>query len=123
MTKAKTIRLLKIALALAMLPGLAGADKPKNQRNAQQAGDRGSRLSNKLNAQPIHDDATQDLRSVAVGAQENSVEQPNEESRPPQNRQTRKAQPPPQRGGQPEHPQHEQQSKKKKKPEDNPPDQ
>jgi DNA-binding beta-propeller fold protein YncE len=31
MTKAKAIRLLKIALALAMLPGLAGADKPKNQ--------------------------------------------------------------------------------------------
>jgi sugar lactone lactonase YvrE len=31
MTKAKTIRLLKIALALATLPGLAGADKPKNQ--------------------------------------------------------------------------------------------
>jgi DNA-binding beta-propeller fold protein YncE len=31
MTKAKTIRILKIALALAALPGLAGADKPKNQ--------------------------------------------------------------------------------------------
>jgi DNA-binding beta-propeller fold protein YncE len=31
MTKAKTIRILKIALALALLPGLAGADKPKNQ--------------------------------------------------------------------------------------------
>jgi len=98
------------------------ADKPKNQRNAQQAGDRGSRLSNKLNAQPIHDDATQDLRSVAVRAQENSVEQPNKKSpRPPQNRQTKKAQPPPaQRGDQP---QHQQQGKKKKKPEDNPPDQ
>jgi DNA-binding beta-propeller fold protein YncE len=31
MTKATTIRVLKIALALATLPGLAGADKPKNQ--------------------------------------------------------------------------------------------
>jgi DNA-binding beta-propeller fold protein YncE len=31
MNKAKTIRILKIALALAALPGLAGADKPKNQ--------------------------------------------------------------------------------------------
>jgi DNA-binding beta-propeller fold protein YncE len=30
-TKTKTIRILKIALALATLPGLAGADKPKNQ--------------------------------------------------------------------------------------------
>ena len=101
------------------------ADKHKNQRNAQQGGDRGGRLSNKPNAQPIHDDATQDLRSVAVKAQENSVEQPNKESpRPPQNRQTKKAQPPPaQRGGQPQHPQQEQQGKKKKKPEDNPPDQ
>ena len=53
------------------------ADKHKNQQNAQQGGDQGGRLSNKPNAQPIHDDATQDLRSVAAKAQENSVEQPN----------------------------------------------
>ena len=101
------------------------ADKHKNQQNAQQGGDQGDRLSNKPNAQPIQDYAAQDLRSVAVKAQENSVEQPKKESRrPPQNRQTKQAQPPPaQRGGQPQPPQREQQGKKKKKPEDKPPDQ
>ena len=101
------------------------ADKHKNQQNAQQGGDQGGRLSNKPNGQPIHDDATQDLRSVAVKAPENSVEQPNKEARrPPQNRQTKTAQPPPQqRDGQPQHQQQEQQGKKKKKPEDKPPDQ
>jgi hypothetical protein len=85
----------------------------------------GGRLSNKPNAQPIHDEATQDLRSVAVKAQENSVEQPNKEPRrPPQNRQTKKALPPPlEDAGQPQHPQQEQQGKKKKKPEDKPPGQ
>jgi DNA-binding beta-propeller fold protein YncE len=34
MTKAKTIRILKIALALAAVPGLAAADKPKTQPTA-----------------------------------------------------------------------------------------
>jgi hypothetical protein len=101
------------------------ADKQKNQLKAQQGRDQGGRVSNKPNAQPIHDDATQDLRSVAVRAQENSVEQPNKKSpRPPQNRQTKKTQPPPaQRGDQPQYPQQEQQGKKKKKPENNPSDQ
>jgi hypothetical protein len=101
------------------------ADKQKNQLKAQQGRDQGGRVSNKPNAQPIHDDATQDLRSVAVRAQENSVEQPNKKSpRPPQNRQTKKTQPPPaQRGNQPQYPQQEQQGKKKKKPENNPSDQ
>ena len=100
------------------------ADRQKNQLKAQQGRDQGGRVSNKPNAQPIHDDATQDLRSVAVRAQENSVEQPNKMSpRPPQNRQTKKTQPPPaQRGDQPQYPQQEQQGKKKKKPENNPSD-
>ena len=101
------------------------ADKQKNQQNAQQGEDQGGRLSDKPNGQPIHDDATQDLRNVAVKAPENSVEQPNKESRGhrktvrPKQRNRRR----PQRRASLSIQQQEQQGKKKKKPEDKPPDQ
>jgi hypothetical protein len=91
------------------------AEKQKNQRDVQQAGHQGG-LSNKPkpNAQPIHDDAPQDARSVAPQVQENSVKQPNKQAQqPPQSH----------RVGQPQQQQQEQKSKKKKKPEDQPPDQ
>jgi hypothetical protein len=100
------------------------ADKHKNQQNAQQGWEQGGRLSNKPIGQPIRNDATQDVRNVAVKPPENFVEQPNKEARRrPQNHQTKTAPPPPQRDGQPQHQQQEQQGKKKKKPEDKPPDQ
>ena len=94
--------------------------------DTQQSRDQSGRLpSNSPNPQTIRDDATQNLRSARAKEQENSVEQPNQESRrPPQNRQAKKAQSPPaQHAGQPQHPQQEQQRKKKKKPEDEPPGQ
>ena len=102
------------------------AEKDKNQANAQQAGHQVGRMSNKPKptAQPIHDDATQDLRSVGAKVEENSAKKPSKQAQqPPQNRQAQKGQPPPHRADQPQQQQPEQKGKKKKKPEDQPPDQ
>ena len=102
------------------------AEKDKNQANAQQAGHQVGRMSNKPKptAQPIHDDATQDLRSVGAKVEENSAKKPSKQAQqPPQNRQAQKGQPPPHRADQPQQQQPEQKGKKKKKPEDQLPDQ
>ena len=102
------------------------AEKDKNQANAQQAGHQVGRMSNKPKptAQPIHDDATQDLRSVGAKVEENSAKKPSKQAQqPPQNRQAQKGQPPPHRADQPQQQQPEQKGKKKKKPEVQPPDQ
>ena len=102
------------------------AEKDKNQANAQQAGHQVGRMSNKPKptAQPIHDDATQDLRSVGAKAEENSAKKPSKQAQqPPQNRQAQKGQPPPHRADQPQQQQPEQKGKTKKKPQDQPPGQ
>jgi hypothetical protein len=101
------------------------AEKEKNQANAQQAGRQIGRMGNKPKptTQPIHDDATQDLRRAATKVEENSATKPSKQAQPPQKRQAQKGQPPPHRADQPQQQQPEQKGKKKKKPEDQPPDQ